>query len=48
MLKMDAARNLLASGPDVADRMLVEIKQNTQAAIADIRSLVYGLRSRAG
>ncbi|MDP8909482.1 MAG: sensor histidine kinase, partial [Chloroflexota bacterium] len=43
-LKLDAARNLLAREPGAADALLVGLKAQTQAAIADIRRLVYDLR----
>lgn len=46
-LKLDAARNLLAHNPAAADRLLVELKAQTQAAIGDIRRLVYDLRPPA-
>lgn len=43
-LKLDAARNTLARDPAQADQMLTEVKVQTQAAIADVRRLVYDLR----
>ncbi len=44
-LKLDAARNLLAQGDSTqAEALLLELKTQTQAAIADIRRLVYNLR----
>jgi signal transduction histidine kinase len=46
-LKLDAARNLLNRDPVAADGLLVELKAQTQAAIADIRRLVYDLRPPA-
>jgi signal transduction histidine kinase len=46
-LKLDAARNLLAHDPAAADALLVELKDQTQTAIADIRRLVYDLRPPA-
>jgi signal transduction histidine kinase len=46
-LKLDAARNLLTSNPEAVDRMLLELKVQSQAAIADIRRLVYELRPPA-
>lgn len=46
-LKLDAARNLLARDPPAADALLLELKAQTQAAIADIRRLVYALRPPA-
>ncbi|MDQ4077104.1 MAG: GAF domain-containing sensor histidine kinase [Chloroflexota bacterium] len=46
-LKLDAARNLLLHNPTAAERLLVELKAQTQGAIADIRRLVYDLRPPA-
>jgi len=46
-LKLDAARNLLASQPGATDTLLAELKAQTQAAISDIRRLVYDLRPPA-
>lgn len=46
-LKLDAARNLLASDPAQSDRLLADLKTQTQAAITDIRRLVYDLRPPA-
>lgn len=46
-LKLDAARNLLPRDQAAADRLLVELKAQTQIAIADIRRLVYDLRPPA-
>ena len=46
-LKLDAALNLLASNPEAVEKMLVELKGQTQTAIADIRRLVYELRPPA-
>lgn len=46
-LKIDAARNLLQAEPAAADRQLRELKQQTQAAIATIRRVVYDLRPAA-
>jgi two-component system, NarL family, sensor kinase len=43
-LKLDAARNLLTSQPETAKALLVELKEQTQAAVTDIRRLVYDLR----
>lgn len=43
-LKLDAARNLLAHDPTTAGTLLLELKNQTQATIGDIRRLVYGLR----
>lgn len=46
-LKLDAVRNLLEDDPNAADALLVELKVQTQTAIADIRRLVYNLRPPA-
>ncbi|HNB52456.1 MAG TPA: histidine kinase, partial [Anaerolineales bacterium] len=46
-LKLDAARNQLKHNPEQVDTLLVELKAQTQAAIADIRRLVYDLRPPA-
>lgn len=46
-LKLDAARNLLTRDPSATDRLLAELKTQTQDAIADIRRLVYDLRPPA-
>jgi len=46
-LKLDAARNLLTYDSTAADAMLRDLKADTQAAIADIRRLVYDLRPPA-
>lgn len=43
-LKLDAARNLLTRDPLAADALLVELKKQTQSAVADIRRVVYELR----
>ena len=43
-LKLDAARNLLTRDPSAADALLVDLKKQTQTAVADIRRLVYELR----
>ncbi len=43
-LEIDAARNLLTRDPTRVDRLLVELKEQLHAAIADIRRLVYELR----
>jgi signal transduction histidine kinase len=47
MLKLDAARNLLMRDPAAADTLLIDLKAQTQVAIADIRRLVYDLRPPA-
>jgi signal transduction histidine kinase len=46
-LKLDAARNLLGSEPRAADVLLAGLKVQLQAAISDIRRLVYDLRPPA-
>ncbi len=46
-LKLDAARNLLAREPHAADALLTGLKAQIQAAISDIRRLVYDLRPPA-
>lgn len=46
-LKLEAAHNLLGRDPAGVDRLLVELKSQTQAAVVDIRRLVYGLRPPA-
>ena len=46
-LKADTARNLVASDPAAVDRLLTEVKSQTQDAISDIRRLVHGLRPPA-
>jgi signal transduction histidine kinase len=46
-LKLDAARNLLARDASAVDGLLGELKGQTQAAIGDIRRLVYALRPPA-
>jgi signal transduction histidine kinase len=46
-LKLDAARNLLEHNPAAAGTLLTELKTQTQAAITDIRRLVYDLRPPA-
>jgi signal transduction histidine kinase len=43
-LKLDAARNLLVHDPSAADTLLVNLKKQTQASLADIRRLAYELR----
>jgi signal transduction histidine kinase len=45
--KLGAAENLLAHDPVAVEQLLGELKGQTQAAIADIRHLVYGLRPPA-
>ncbi len=46
-LKIDAARNLISLDPVTANALLADLKTQTQAAIADIRRLVYELRPPA-
>jgi signal transduction histidine kinase len=43
-LMLEAARNTVRVDPDGADELLLELKQQTQDAISDIRRLVYDLR----
>jgi signal transduction histidine kinase len=45
--KVDAARNLLVLDSARAERLLVEVRQQAQGAISDIRRLVYNLRPPA-
>jgi signal transduction histidine kinase len=42
--KVDAARNLLTQDTERTERLLAEVRQQAQEAIADIRRLVYNLR----
>jgi signal transduction histidine kinase len=44
---LDAARNLLAREPEDAETLLAGLKGQTQAAVSDVRRLVYGLRPPA-
>lgn len=44
MFKLDAADTLLGSDPPAARTLLEEVRDQMQAAIADIRRLVYDLR----
>jgi signal transduction histidine kinase len=46
-LKLDAARNLLNHDPAAVGALLTDLKTQTQAAITDIRRLVYDLRPPA-
>ncbi len=46
-LRLDAARNLLRQDPDEADRLLEDLSRRAQAAVSDIRRLVYALRPPA-
>jgi signal transduction histidine kinase len=45
--KLGASQNLLAHDPVAVEKLLGELKGQAQAAIADIRQLVYGLRPPA-
>ena len=47
MLTLDAMDKLLERDPDTARRLLRTLKEQSQTAIADIRSLIYGLRPPA-
>jgi signal transduction histidine kinase len=46
-LTIDVARTLLKNDPTTADELLRDLRQQTQAAVADIRRLVYDLRPPA-
>ena len=46
-LQLDAARGLLHHDPVAADVLLGQLKARTQAAVSDIRRLVYALRPPA-
>lgn len=46
-LKLDAARNLLERDHAAVNMLLIELKQGSQDAITEIRSLVYNLRPPA-
>lgn len=46
-LKIDAARNALYSAPQQADQLLVDYQTQTQAALVDLRRIVYDLRPPA-
>ena len=43
-LKLDVTRNLLTRDLPAADALLIDLKKQTQAAVSDIRRLVYDLR----
>jgi signal transduction histidine kinase len=45
--KIDAARNLLTQDSERAERLLKEVRQQTQETLAQIRRLVYNLRPPA-
>lgn len=46
-LNLDVARNLVSRDPKAAEILLVDLRTQSQAAIADIRRLVYDLRPPA-
>jgi signal transduction histidine kinase len=46
-LKLDAARNLLEREPATTNALLADLKAQAQAAIANIRRVVYDLRPPA-
>src|SRR5499427_8361043 len=46
-MQLDAARRLMRSDPDTASQLLRHLREQTQAAITDIRRLVYELRPPA-
>jgi signal transduction histidine kinase len=46
-LKLDATRNILKNDASKAEQLLVELKHQTQDAVASIRRLVYALRPPA-
>jgi signal transduction histidine kinase len=46
-LTIDAARSLMQRDPQAADRLLIDLKQQSQAAVVDVRHLVDGLRPAA-
>src|SRR6516164_713361 len=46
-MQLDAARRLMRSDPDTAGQLLRHLREQTQAAITDIRRLVYELRPAA-
>jgi signal transduction histidine kinase len=43
-LKADAARSVLATTPDQADRLLAELRGDAKQAIGDLRRIIYDLR----
>ncbi|MGQ0603128.1 MAG: sensor histidine kinase [Anaerolineales bacterium] len=47
MLKMDAIRNFVGNDDSAAQRMLGELRQQTQTAVGEIRTLAYNLRPPA-
>jgi signal transduction histidine kinase len=46
-LNLDVARNLVLRDPKAAEALLVDLRTQSQSAIADIRRLVYDLRPPA-
>jgi signal transduction histidine kinase len=46
-LRLDAVRNLLRRDPDAAERLVQDVADRMQSALADIRRLVYALRPPA-
>jgi signal transduction histidine kinase len=46
-LTVDAVRKLMRRDPDAAEELLLDLKADAQAAVTDIRRLVYGLRPPA-
>lgn len=47
VLKSEAARNVLTAEPARAHQLMGEVSEETRAAVADVRRLVYGLRPPA-
>jgi two-component system, NarL family, sensor kinase len=47
VLQADAARDLIVKEPEAADALLGSLREGLQAAVADIRALVYALRPPA-
>jgi signal transduction histidine kinase len=45
--KVDAAKNLLSRNPSRADELLITVRSDLTAALADLRRLVYALRPPA-
>ena len=46
-LNLDVARNLVSRDPRAAEALLVDLRSQSQSAIADIRRLVFDLRPPA-
>ncbi len=46
-LQVGAIRNLLKHNPDAADKLLIELGGEAEAAVGEVRRLVYGLRPPA-